>query len=229
MMLIQPSRISRYAHTFIGAVVDADGEASIDLRTANLRAFAEVWLESAELQKALRSPSIPASERRAVIASLCHRIAIAARRSAHPDLLVVEGRRDQRQAPVHRLKDVIEEQCHSDHARDLDDARCEVRCDTQPAVKEENSVHAAVSTRSKKRAPAILALRDGDASAIRFIITPRSYSFHLMRAIESRVHANQIRSPNRGQQYRCDDRQRLSCCAGLFLPSLNVHAHHEQP
>ena len=76
MMLIQPSRISRYAHAFIGAVVDADGEASIDLRTANLRAFAEVWLESAELQKALRSPSIPASERRAVIASLCNRIAI---------------------------------------------------------------------------------------------------------------------------------------------------------
>jgi hypothetical protein len=60
MMLIQPSRISRYAHAFIGAVVDADGEASIDLSTANLRAFAEVWLESAELQKTLRSPSIPA-------------------------------------------------------------------------------------------------------------------------------------------------------------------------
>src|SRR5690349_17249359 len=76
MMLIQPSRISRYARAFIGAVVDADGEAPIDLRTANLRAFAEVWLESAELQKALRSPSIPAAERRAVIASLCSRLAI---------------------------------------------------------------------------------------------------------------------------------------------------------
>jgi F-type H+-transporting ATPase subunit delta len=75
-MLVQPSRISRYAHAFIGAVVDADGEASIDLRTANLRAFAEVWLESAELQKALRSPSIPASERRAVIARICNRMAI---------------------------------------------------------------------------------------------------------------------------------------------------------
>lgn len=75
-MLIQPSRISRYAHAFIGAVVDADGEAAIDLRTANLRAFVEVWLESAELQKPLRSPSIPASERRAVIASLCNRMAI---------------------------------------------------------------------------------------------------------------------------------------------------------
>ena len=66
-MLIQPSRISRYARAFIGAAVDGDGEASIDLRTGNLRAFAEVWLESAELQKALRSPSIPASERRAVL------------------------------------------------------------------------------------------------------------------------------------------------------------------
>ena len=56
--------------------MDGDGEASIDLRTGNLRAFAEVWLESAELQKALRSPSIPAAERRAVIASLCSRFAI---------------------------------------------------------------------------------------------------------------------------------------------------------
>src|SRR5437879_3869987 len=49
----------------------------------------------------------------------------------------VEGRREQRESPVHRFKDVIEEQRYSDHARDLDNARCEVRCKTQPAVKEE--------------------------------------------------------------------------------------------
>src|ERR1700680_3998828 len=35
----------------------------------------------------------------------------------------VEGRREQRETPVHRLKDVIEKQRHTDHARDLDYAR----------------------------------------------------------------------------------------------------------
>jgi len=49
----------------------------------------------------------------------------------------VEGRREQRKTPVHRPKDVIEEQRHSDHARDLYDARCDVRCETQPAASEE--------------------------------------------------------------------------------------------
>lgn len=38
IMLIQPHRISRYAHAFIGAVVDDGGETSIDVGTANLRA-----------------------------------------------------------------------------------------------------------------------------------------------------------------------------------------------
>jgi hypothetical protein len=51
-MLIQPFRISRYAHAFIGAVLDGVGETSIDVGTTNLRALAEVWLESAVLQKA---------------------------------------------------------------------------------------------------------------------------------------------------------------------------------
>ena len=35
--------------------------------------------------------------------------------------------------------------------------------------------------------------------------------------------------PMEAQPHRCDDRQWISCCTGLFLPSLNVHAHHEQP
>src|SRR5713226_2470119 len=41
------------------------------------------------------------------------------------------------EAPIHRPKDVIEEQRHSDHARDLDEAYGEVRCETQPAANEE--------------------------------------------------------------------------------------------
>ena len=36
----------------------------------------------------------------------------------------VEGRREQRESPVHRLKDVIEEQRYSDQGRDIDNARC---------------------------------------------------------------------------------------------------------
>ena len=35
------------------------------------------------------------------------------------------------------FKDVIEEQRHSNHARDLYDARCDVRCETQPPASEE--------------------------------------------------------------------------------------------
>jgi hypothetical protein len=55
-----------------------------------------------------------------------------------------------------------------------------------------NSVNAAVSTRSKKRTPAILALKRGDASAIRFIITDALILFppSRKRAIESGVDAN---------------------------------------
>ncbi len=53
----------------------------------------------------------------------------------------VERRREQREGPVHLLKDVIEEQRHNDHARDFDETGCEVRrelCrETQPAANEE--------------------------------------------------------------------------------------------
>jgi hypothetical protein len=38
----------------------------------------------------------------------------------------VQGRCEQREAPVHRLKDVIEEQRHSDHARERDAAPCDI-------------------------------------------------------------------------------------------------------
>jgi|SRR5882672_5413854 len=76
MMLIQPFRISRYAQAFVSAVLDVGGEAAVDGRIANLRAFAEVWLESVELQKALNSPAVPASERHAVIVRLCNRMNI---------------------------------------------------------------------------------------------------------------------------------------------------------
>ena len=59
MMPIQLHRISRYAHAFIGAAVDGGGETSIDVGTANLRALAEVRLESAVLQKAGSSEPAP--------------------------------------------------------------------------------------------------------------------------------------------------------------------------
>jgi F-type H+-transporting ATPase subunit delta len=68
-------RISRYAQAFVDAVLAVGGEAVI-ARIANLRAFAEVWLESDELRKALNSPAVHASERRAVIAGLCQRMEI---------------------------------------------------------------------------------------------------------------------------------------------------------
>jgi hypothetical protein len=44
-----------------------------------------------------------------------------------------EERGEQREAPVHRLKDVIKEQRHNDIARSRD----EVGCETQPAANEE--------------------------------------------------------------------------------------------
>src|ERR1039457_1381930 len=93
-----------------------------------------------------------------------------------------------------------------------------------------NSVNVDVSTRNRKRTPAIRALKRGDASAIRFIITvalmlfPPYASDWIRRSCESGSGF-----PIEAQPYRCGDRQWLSCCAGLLLPSLNVHAHHEQP
>ena len=36
----------------------------------------------------------------------------------------VEESREQREAPVHRLEQRIEESCHSDTARDRDEASC---------------------------------------------------------------------------------------------------------
>lgn len=75
-MLISSSRISRYARAFISAVLNTGGEEILDRQIAENRTFATVWLESAELQKALSSPAVPASERRAVIAQLCTRLKI---------------------------------------------------------------------------------------------------------------------------------------------------------
>jgi F-type H+-transporting ATPase subunit delta len=77
MMPIGAFRISRYAHAFVDAVLDVGGEAVIDARIANLRAFVEVWLESAELRKAINSPAVHASERRAVIDHIPERMRIS--------------------------------------------------------------------------------------------------------------------------------------------------------
>src|SRR2546425_10530840 len=55
------------------------------------------------------------------------------RKGPNGDSHQAEGRREQRQAPIYRLKDVIEEQRHSDIAR----ARDEAGCETQPAANEE--------------------------------------------------------------------------------------------
>lgn len=76
MTLIGSFRISRYAQAFVDAVLAVGGEAVIDARIANLRAFVELWLKSDELRKALNSPAVHASERRAVIACLCQRMEI---------------------------------------------------------------------------------------------------------------------------------------------------------
>lgn len=73
-MLISPARISKFAHAFIGAVLNTSGEVSLDWEVSKSRAFAQLWLESEELQKALCSPAIPALQRRAVIAQLCTRM-----------------------------------------------------------------------------------------------------------------------------------------------------------
>jgi F-type H+-transporting ATPase subunit delta len=77
-MLISSSRISRYARAFVSAVLNSGGDEALDRQIAENRAFATVWLESAELQKALGSPAVPSSERRAVIAQLCTRLKIGA-------------------------------------------------------------------------------------------------------------------------------------------------------
>jgi hypothetical protein len=62
----------------------------------------------------------------------------------------VERCREPREAPVHRPKDVIEEQRHSDHARNLDDAHSEVAA-TPSMPRTKHSVNAAVSMTSKKK------------------------------------------------------------------------------
>ena len=77
MMPIGAFRISRYAHAFVDAVLDVGGEEVIDTSVATLRAFVEVWLESAQLRKALSSPAVHASERRAVIAHISERMGIS--------------------------------------------------------------------------------------------------------------------------------------------------------
>lgn len=74
VMLISPIRISRFAHAFIGAVLNTSGEGALDWEVSQSRSFALLWLESEELQKALCSPAVSALQRRAVIAQLCTRL-----------------------------------------------------------------------------------------------------------------------------------------------------------
>jgi len=112
----------------------------------------------------------------------------------------VEEYGEQREMAVHRFKDDIEEQSDRDQARNLGDGRDEFFCGTNlPRAK--NSVNAAVSTRSKKRKPAILVLKRSDASADRFMIPAALIRFLLMRAVESAVHPNGAGFRFRDQRY----------------------------